>query len=490
MIARLVSRFVSLLRVGAVLAGRVTGLKWKPLAVMAILAVSMVPLSAGASTTSAYPIQHVIVIMQENHTFDNYFGTYPGANGIADARPQPVAANSTLTVKPFEINSSVLPSDICHSNACALRAYANGSMNGFITAQGRNLTMGYFNPRFIGYYWDYASQYVLMDDFFSSAMGPSLPNHLYLIAGQSGGMMGDVTGATLHFNSSLVYNNTFHFNSIVDELAARGISWRYYAGGFQSLNDWNPLPAFQSVEANRTMMRNLVDPSSFITDLNQNRLPAVSWVMPVTESLSEHPPYNVTQGEQSVVAEVNAVMTSSYWKSSAIFVTWDDYGGWYDHVAPPQVDRYGYGFRLPCLVISPYTKQGYIDGTQSDDTSILKFIETVWSLPSLTTRDAQASNFLEAFNFSQSPRAPLVLPGPYVPNHYPLTLRNQTGTSGSGTRTQSGSSTTPSPGEVAFSVGDPVLAGLLLVLMVAGAFIAVEAAGAVRKRDTVRSGRT
>jgi hypothetical protein len=115
-------------------------------------------------------------------------------------------------------------------------------------------------------------------------------------------------------------------------------------------------------------------------------------------------------------------MESKFWSSTAIFVTWDDYGGWYDHVPPPQVDAYGFGFRVPCLIISPYAKEGFIDHTQAEFASILKFIETVHGLPALTKRDAMASDLFEAFDFSQPPRAPLILPGPYVPDHYPLTV--------------------------------------------------------------------
>jgi phospholipase C len=164
----------------------------------------------------------------------------------------------------------------------------------------------------------------------------------------------------------------------------------------------------------------------FLTDIANHSLPSVSWIMPASDEASEHPPYNITTGELDVVSTINAVMSSEYWNSTAIFVTWDDYGGWYDHVTPPQVDQYGYGFRVPCLIISPYAKQGFIDNTQGDFTSILKFVETVFSLQPLTARDASANSLMEAFDFSQAPRQSLVLPGPYLPDHYPLTLASTT----------------------------------------------------------------
>src|SRR5207245_3623937 len=137
-------------------------------------------------------------------------------------------------------------------------------------------------------------------------------------------------------------------------------------------------------------------------------------------------PNDIMKGEHVVVALVNNIMQSSYWDSTAIFITWDDWGGWYDHVPPPQVDKFGYGFRVPLLVISPYAKQGFIDHTLSEHTSILKFIETLFSLSPLTERDAKANDLTEAFDFSQPPRDPLILPGKYIQDHYPLELQQGT----------------------------------------------------------------
>ena len=238
-------------------------LKWgSPVLFIALLIFSVAHLPVGSAPNDSVPIKHVVIIMEENHTFDNYFGTYPGANGIANAQPQPGSVNSTVLVKPFEINSTTISMDLCHSNASALKDYANGSMNGFVVGEGSNLTMGYFNPQLIANYWDYASRYVLMDDFFTSVMGPSLPNHLYLVAGQSGGLLGDSTAGEFSFTSPTVNDSTFYFNSIVNELGANGISWKYYAGESFTLNNWNPLPAFRTVENNKTLFDNIVPTSS------------------------------------------------------------------------------------------------------------------------------------------------------------------------------------------------------------------------------------
>jgi len=280
-------------------------------------------------------------------------------------------------------------------------------MDGFVYTAASATTMGYFDYHQIPYYWDYASQYVLMDNYFSSVQGPSLPNHLYLIAGQAGGIVTNDRSATLRFPS------------IFDELQTSGVSWRYYAQLYAS--GWNPLPVFKSFVKNVSLTKGIGDTSTFPSDIVGGKLPSVSWVMPQDEKVSEHSPQNVTAGQDWVVGLVDQIMRSQYWRSTAVFITWDDYGGWYDHVPPPQVDKYGYGFRVPCLVISPYAKRGFIDPTLADHSSILKFIETLFNLQPLAARDAAASNLMEAFDFSQKARAPLILPGSYLPEHYPLT---------------------------------------------------------------------
>jgi phospholipase C len=393
--------------------------------VVLLLFLSALPHSASASA-SVPPIKHVVVIVEENHTFDNYFGTYPGANGVTASEALPFVAGGPSTAKPHPLSGTTVPMGLCNSARCARTAYDNGKMDGFVIAAGTDLTMGYFDYHQIPYYWDYASQFVLMDNFFTSVMAPSLPNHLYLIAGQSGGMVDNSRLQRLNFTSSTVGNSTFYFRSVADELEASHVSWKYYAGDHLFLNNWNPLPAFASFRGNATMLMGLAESSQFLSDLAQHALPSVSWVMPGNDQSSEHPPYDITTGEKNVVSVVNAVMASSYWNSTAVFVTWDDWGGWYDHVPPPQVDHLGYGFRVPCLIISPYAREGFVDHTQADFTSILKFIETTYSLHSLTARDAAASDLMEAFDFSQKPHESFVLPGPFVSNRYPLTLLNGT----------------------------------------------------------------
>ncbi len=208
-------------------------------------------------------IKHVVVMVEENHTFDNYFGTFPGANGIAGATPQPSTNSpSAQLVAPYTIDTTTIAQDLSHTWASAHQAYDSGKMDGFVIASDLNLSMGYFSPSLIPYYWDYASQFVLLDNFFSSVMGPSLPNHLYLIAGQSGGLTSDSSSGVINFESSSIYNNTFYFKTIMDELDANLISWRYYAGFYSFLNNWNPLPAFASFQSDPARMLNLAPLSS------------------------------------------------------------------------------------------------------------------------------------------------------------------------------------------------------------------------------------
>ncbi len=352
-------------------------------------------------------IKHIIVIFHENHTFDNYFGTYPGANGLTENISLPASKGSNQTVIPYHLSSN-RTNDLDHSRQAALSCYNNGSMNGFVYTEKSDLTMGYYNGSDIPYYWDYASKFVLLDNYFTSVMGPSLPNHLYLIAGQSGGIEENID------------NYCFDGKLIMDELDSKGLSWTYYwEDGNSTASYSNPLPACSSLQSNQSRIKNLEPADQFISDVKNDNLASMVWIIP-KENESEHPPDDIVAGEQYTVSLINAVMESQYWSSSAIILAWDDYGGWYDHVPPPQVDSFGYGFRSPCLIISPYAKEGIIDHTLADHTSILKFIETLYGLSPLASRDSQANDLLEAFNFSQSPRSPLVLPGEYIPDHYPL----------------------------------------------------------------------
>ena len=426
--------------------------------------------SSGAQT----PIKHLIFIVQENHSFDNYFGTYPGANGIyniSDPVPEnlsdtalgyvaPYHLNATIPVlitgdelppgiadpddlaaamanptSPFHLSSESIGQDLNHAWAVAHKAWDNGKMDGFVTAEGSSLTMGYYDRQDIPYYWDYADHYVLDDNFFSSEMGPSFPNHLYIASGASGPT--NLTNSPWVLNGSIIDNPPslpaldLTWTTLAQELSNANMTWTWYDGDANATapSIWNVLPLFNYFQTHPDQLTEHVKNTQyFVSDIQNNNLPAVSWIIPgawhpptppfpavfADQSISEHPPARPDAGMDYVAYLVNQVMESPYWSSTAIVITWDDYGGFYDHVPPPQVDQFGEGFRVPTLVISPWAKPGYVDHTQYEFGSMLKLSEGIFNLPSLGTRDVKANDMMNSFNFSQTPLAPLIEPANFV----------------------------------------------------------------------------
>jgi len=377
-------------------------------------------------------IDHVIWIIQENHSFDNYFGTFPGADGIPPSTCLPKLPGSRACVKPFHMPITQPACDLSHFWNAAHAAYDNGRMDGFVWAEGSPNTMGYYDDRDIPNYWTYARRYTLCDRFFSSFLGPSTQNHFYTVAAQDGGMI--LMCWTLKQCRELLddHDDYFSFASMVKLFNETHLSWKYYSetvpyapGQVRKPTDnsdnshpdpkefraWNPLPGFKEVRTNPASMARLVPLTQYYKDLKGGTLPSVSWITPAFRD-SEHPPAPIDQGMWYVTRVVNALMQSPYWKNSVIFLTWDDYGGFYDHVQPPVVDSLGYGPRVPMIVISPYAKQGYISHTTHDFCSVLKFIEERWGLGHLTARDDQADDMHEVFDFGQPPNAPTVIAVP------------------------------------------------------------------------------
>jgi len=382
------------------------------------------------SSVAAQHIKHIVFFIKENRTFDNYFGTYPGANGAT------TALDSVGETIPLQHEQDQVP-DIDHSFEGASQAYDNGKMDQFdllssatTTYKSRrnnpyannSLTQMYQSD--IPNYWLYAQNFVLGDNMFSSLRGPSFPNHLYIIAAQSGGVIdnppNDTPGwgcdvpkqqvAVLSDNGSTHLQNTcFNFQTLADELDAKGYSWRYYApplaGGFGY--HWSSFDAIQHIRYGKDWQY-VVPTQQFMDDATSGKLPTVSWV--VTPSwASEHPSASVCEGENWTVQMLNALMRGPDWSSTALFLTWDDFGGFYDHVAPETVDGFGLGFRVPLLVISPYAKKGYIDHTSYEFSSMLRFSEDILGLAPLTKRDKGANDMFNAFDFTQKPQAPLIL---------------------------------------------------------------------------------
>jgi phospholipase C len=273
-----------------------------------------------------------------------------------------------------------------HDWNSAHKDYDGGSMDAFIYSEGSSETMGYYDSGDIPHYWSAAEQYVICDSYFTSVMSESLPNHLSLVAGTCGGIIDDNPPATITFPP------------IFEQLDSLGISWKVY-----STTTW--FQNFAYVQNTPSAKANFVPPQQIVTDIQNGTLPQVSWVIGAAAS-DEHPPADIQTGENYVAEQiVNTLGSSDYWESAALFLTWDCFGGFFDHVPPPQVDKYGYGFRVGCLVVSPYAKKGFIDSVVNDHTSILKFMEARFGLSPLSTRDAAANDMSEAFDFTQAPRA-------------------------------------------------------------------------------------
>lgn len=363
------------------------------------------PRRVGSSPTAKVGrIRHVLFVIQENHSFDNYFGTYPGARGLTAAMRMPVRKGGPPVVAPFHLTAS-LSHDLLHDWIPAHKAYDHGRMDGFIVADTYHDVMGYYTGQEIPNYWAYARHFTLDDMFFASLMGPSLPNHLYTVAGTSGGWVWNMWAPPTPCG--------WHLPTLAAQLEAKGISWKDY-NGFppQKFWLWNPQPGFASFRDRAALRQRLVWNTQYFRDLRDGTLPTFAWITPNMID-SEHPLTDDPLGMWYVTDLLNALGESPYWKDTLVVLTWDEYGGFFDHVRPPHVDRYGFGFRVPTLFISPYVRPGYIDHTVYDFTSVLRYEEQAHHLPPLTTRTAEANSIGHGLNMSGRPlpsfliRAPL-----------------------------------------------------------------------------------
>lgn len=373
-----------------------------------------------ASFPTRWPIKHVVFLIKENRTFDNLFGTFPGANGVSFGWDDGVR-------RPLERGTDGRTTgDIPHCYWCALAAYNGGRMDGFDQTPTGRWAYTQLHEDQLPNYWHWAETFVLADNFFASATGPSFPNHLYSIAAQSGGThdnprRNDFTSNTFGCDAPPqqeveVYDSEgrvkrvppcFDFETEGDLLERAKIPWAYYAATeAQRGYIWSAYSAIRRYrEHPRRWNRHIFPVDNVFRDIRQNRLPPVTWITPRFE-LSEHPEFNFCHGENWSTKVINAIMRSDMWKDTAIFLTWDDYGGFYDHVPPPPVDDFGFGFRVPLLVISPYARRGHVDHRLGEFSSVLRFIEDNWGLWQLTHRDRRADNLSYDFDFKQDPRAP------------------------------------------------------------------------------------
>ncbi len=324
--------------------------------------------------------------------------------------------------------------DIPHCYECALAAWDGGLMDGFNQSESADRwAYTQLHHDQLPNYWHWASHNVLFDNFFASAQGPSFPNHLYAIAATSGGTHDNprrkpsLTHGSNTFGCDApdeqlveVYDSEgnvkmvppcFDFETEGDLLNGANIPWSYYAASEQEKGYiWSAYSAIRRYRLHPKRWQAHIQPvDRVVKDIGAGVLPPVTWITPRFE-VSEHPEYSFCHGENFSTQVIDAVMNSDMWKDTAIFVTWDDYGGFYDHVPPPQVDDFGFGIRVPLLVISPYAVDGKVSSELGEFSSVLRFIEDNWGLNQLTKRDKEATPMMSAFNFHQDPRPPDPLP--------------------------------------------------------------------------------
>jgi phospholipase C len=386
----------------------------------------------------ASKIDHVVIIMMENHAYDNYFETYclqlsaycnETGNGIAPGTCEPMLGVPGGCVVPYAFNGKNLsPPDLPHTYNSTIEALNGGQMNNFYVAERKGLEpFGYYNGTTVPVYWDLAQEFGLGDDFFSAALSYSLPNHWYLLSGQAPAeSIGTVLAAANYSQKHTYLNESNATPSIQNLLVKNGLSFRYYdfplapyqtaiqaaprasndGGKGSAYSYWNPLAA-KAQSYNDSYSSAFVARDQIFSDLQDSNLPNVSYVLPCCD-YSDHPPANRTLAEEFVANVVDSIEYSPYWNHTAIFLTWDEYGGWYDNVAPPSIDSLGLSFRVPLIVISPYTPRGEIIGTLGHFESTLAFIEDRWGLQSqcMTPRDCGAPNLGNYFDFNMTPRSP------------------------------------------------------------------------------------
>jgi len=439
--------------------------------------------STGPASTGIHLIKHVVVIQQENRSFDSYFGTFPGADGIPMRNGKPSVCvpdpQTSTCVVPYPDHADVNGGGP-HNATNATADINGGKMDGFIgqAESGRKGcsdptnpactngstpdVMGYHVGTDIPNYWSYAENFVLQDHMFEPVASWSLPAHLFLVSEWSASCTqhnnpssctnaiqalrkkGDrPPGTPAYYGGQTSANPIYAWTDLTHLLYQSRVTWGYYvvsgtepdcendaalscAPVRQRANTpgiWNPLPWFDTVKADH-QLANIQSVDRFYAAANSGTLPAVSWVVP-SGVVSEHPPARISAGESYVTSLVNAVMRSPEWDSTAIFLAWDDWGGFYDHVKPPSVDENGYGLRVPAIVISPYAKRGYIDHQILSFDAYDKFIEDDFlngqrldaatdgrpdPRPTVRENVAILGNITQDFDFTQTPRPPTVLP--------------------------------------------------------------------------------
>jgi phospholipase C len=387
-----------------------------------------------SSIKTTWPIKHVVFVVLENRSFDHFFGKFPGANGTTSGM-----RNGKKV--PLTQASWVIPQDVPHAYSDAIADWNHGNMDGFghhVAGYDSDAAYTQMDPDQIPNLWAWAKRFVLGDNFFASVLGSSFPNRLFTIAADSAGTRDGPNARAPRPSGQAkswgcdapeaekvqVYDQEgdpmseppcFDIPTEGDLLTKAGIPWASYsAESTQNGYIWSAYNSIRHIR-NTKEWEHIRPVDDVVDDINNDRLPSVTWIAPRFED-SQHPKFrtSVCEGENWLTDVVNAVMKSDMWKDTAIFVSWDEWGGFYDHVAPQQVDQFGLGFRVPLLVISPYAISGKVDHHWGEFSSVLRFIEDNWGLSQLTERDENAGDLSYDFSFTQKPAKPDPLPR--IPN--------------------------------------------------------------------------
>jgi phospholipase C len=377
------------------------------------------------ATTS--PIQHVVFIIQENRSFNNLFLGYPGA--FTQDYGYDTDGNK-IQLQPSDLSSQW---DIDHSSTAYFAACdGTGSLPGtdckmdgwnneVVTLHGpKNAPYGYVPRNQIKPYWQMAHQYVLSDNTFASNLDASFVTHQYAVAafaahtvdGPAGpwGCEGGKYDTIKRLTKARTYGSRivtcFDFDTLADEADRGGLTWSYYAGGiYDDGGIWSAYQADRKIFHGTDWKADVIDPpAQFLTDIAGGKLANITWITP-NYATSDHAGMMASKGPAWVASLVNAIGKSKYWKSTAIFLMWDDWGGWFDPVPPVYLDYDGLGFRVPLLIVSPYAKQGYVTHVQYETSSVLRYIEDNFGLPQMAPSDSRANDpAADAFDYTQKPR--------------------------------------------------------------------------------------
>ncbi|GAC1390274.1 MAG: alkaline phosphatase family protein [Vulcanimicrobiaceae bacterium] len=377
------------------------------------------PAPGGAATSSK--IKHVIVLIQENRTFDNLFNGFPGADTVQSGKTH---LGVTVPLAPQTLEDAFDPD---HEHQAWISDYDGGKMDGFDIPQSTPAGSPTHSYAYVPQaetvpYWTLAKNFTLADRNFAAETGPSYPGHQYLIAGQSAYAIGNPNDPFLRWSCDAAAGTTtpvlnadgsvnpngpfpcFNYQTIGDLLDQRGISWRYYTELYEKLQGAGvqPYGAINRIRFGPDWANIVAPQTTLFSDIAQGKLAQVTYMNPPIVA-SDHAQIGTALGPDWIGNIVNAVAASKYWNDTAILVVWDDWGGWYDHVAPQQLDRMGLSFRVPLMVISPWARHGYVSHVQHEPGSILKFIETTYGLGSLGTTDIRADDLSDSFDFTQTP---------------------------------------------------------------------------------------